>query len=288
MQKALDLMNVKIHNVISDILGKTGIKIIKAILEGVREPEEFLKLKDGRIKANDQDIIDSLNGIWNDEYIFLLQQAYDAYDFSQKQAKQCEEKIEKQLVKIYAEVKQGDITELKLDKKHKAAKNQFSFNARFLLYGIVGVDLCKVDGLNESTVVKLIAEIGIDMSKWKSDKHFAAWMNLVPNTKITGGKVISSKMEKKKNFAGLALRMSCSNLSKSKKPLGDYARRMKSRLGGKGAVVASAHKIARIIYHLISTQTEFKQEEVIKSQIDWKQKRIRHLEKQLAKLNKVA
>lgn len=288
MQKALELMNLKIHNVISDILGKTGTLIIEAILQGERDAEQFLKYKDARIKASDEDIVASMTGIWNEEYTFLLEQAYDSYQFSQKQAKQCEHKIESILIEIYAEVSGGDITELTTRKKKRAAKNQFLFDARTLMHGIVGVDLCRIDGIREVTVVKLISEIGIDMQKWPSGKHFAAWMNLVPNTKITGGKIISSRMQKRKNYAGLALRMACSNLSKSKSPLGDYARKMKSRLGGKGAVVASAHKIAKLIYYLISHQEEYRREKVIESQISWKQKRIRNLEKQLERLKGAA
>lgn len=289
MQKALELMNVKIHNVISDILGKTGMQIIKAIIEGEREPKEFLKYKDGRIKASNEKIIESLTGIWKEEYIFLLQQAYESYWFSQKQAKECEKKIEEILFNLYADVLDGDITGLSNTRKKGAVgKNQFSFDARKLMHGIVGVDLCKVDGLSEASVVKLISEIGIDMEKWKSGKHFAAWMNLVPNTKITGGKIISSKMQKKKNYAGLALRMASSNMSKSKSPLGDYARRMKSRLGGKGAVIASAHKLAIIIYHLIKYQKEYEKNIIIENQITWKQRRIKNLEKQLTTLKKSA
>lgn len=288
MQKALDLMNIKIHNVISDILGKTGMLLIKAILNGERDPEELLKLKDSRIKASDQDILDSLKGIWNDDYIFLLQQAYDQYIFLQKQVKQCDDKIEKTLVLLYAEVKGGDITELNTTKQGRLTKNEFPFNARLLMQGIVGIDLCNIPGLSETTVVKLISEIGTDMGKWKSSIHFSAWMNLVPNTKITGGKVISSRMQRKKNYAGLALRMSSSNMSRSKSPLGDFARRMKSRLGGKGAVVASAHKLARIIYYLIQNQQEYDSTIIIEKQIAWKQKRIENLEKQLSKLKGAA
>jgi len=132
MQKALELMNLKIHNVISDILGKTGTLIIEAILKGERSPEKFLDYKDSRIKASNEDIIASLTGIWNDEYIFLLQQAYDAYQFSQQQAMQCEQKIEQLLIEIYAKVKDGDITELSLKKKKKAAVTDRALKAQLI------------------------------------------------------------------------------------------------------------------------------------------------------------
>lgn len=153
---------------------------------------------------------------------------------------------------------------------------------------IVGVDLCQVDGISEISSVELISEIGTDMNNWKSSKHFAAWINLAPNTKITGGKIISSKMQKKKNHAGQTMRMAACSLSKSKAPIGDYARRMKSRLGKKGGVVATAHKLARIIYTMIKEQKPYDKEIIAFDQEKWKHKRIKYLEKQLRQLKNTA
>lgn len=145
---------------------------------------------------------------------------------------------------------------------------------------IVGVDLCEVDGINEVSCLELISEIGTDMSKWKSAKHMAAWLNLVPNTKITSGKIISSKMQKKKNNAGKTLRMSASGLSHCKSPIGDYARKMKSRLEKKAAVPAIAHKLAIIVYTMIKEKRSYNHEIMAKNQKIWKGKRIMYLEKQ--------
>jgi len=152
----------------------------------------------------------------------------------------------------------------------------------------VGVDLCEVDGINEASCLELISEIGTDMSKWKSSKHIAAWFNVAPNTKITGGKIISSKMQKKKNYAGQTLRMSASGLSRSKSPLGDYARKMKSRLGKKAGVVAVAHKLARIIYTMIKEKLPYNPEIIANDQEKWREKRIKYLEKQLEQLKAVS
>jgi len=149
---------------------------------------------------------------------------------------------------------------------------------------MVGVDLCKVECISEISAMELIAEIGLDMNQWKNSKHFAAWLNLAPNTKITGGKIISSRMQKKKNQAGLSLRMAASNLSKTKSQLGDYTRKMRSRVGKKGAVVVGAHKLSRIIYTMIKNQVEYRPEVLMESQQKWKQQRIMHLEKQLQHL----
>lgn len=282
MQKAMELMNIKLHTVISDILGKTGLQMVNAILNGERNPEELLKLKDPRIKASESDIKKSLTGIWKEEYLFMLQQAYEEYMFYQSQILECEEKIKEQLLNQVARVLDGDISDIQFKKKPK--KNQFSIDLQSLLKTIVGVDLCKVEGISGVSCLELISEIGTNMSKWQNSKHFSAWLNLSPNTKITGGKIISSKMQKKKNHAGQTIRMSASNLSTSKSPMGDYARKMKSRLGKKSGVVAAAHKLARIIYTMIKDKQEYNPHVIEQNNEKWKLKRIKYLEKQLYKL----
>lgn len=292
MQKSLELMNIKIHTVISDILGKTGSEIIKAILAGERDPLVLSKLCDPRIKASEEEIIKSLQGIWKEEYLFMLEQAVENYEFHQKQIKSCEEKIKQQLIKQVAIIREGDITDVadkqKKRKKAKSRKNQFDFSISSYLHAIAGVDLCKIPGISEVTALEFISEVGVDMSKWKSAKHFAAWLNLVPNTKISGGKIISSKMSKKKNKAGQYLRQAASNLSANKTPIGDYCRRMKAKLGGKGAVLATAHKLSRIIYIMISKKEEYKPEMIISNQEKLKEEKIKKLEKQLARLKQAA
>jgi len=288
MQKALELMNIKLHVVISDILGKTGLLMVKAILDGERDPRQLLHLKDPRIKASDEVVLKSLKGIWKEEYLFMLQQAYDGYTFYQTQIKACEEKIKEQLLAQAATILEGDVSELDITIKKKPKKNQLFFDARPMLKVIAGVDLCEVEGISEISTLELLSEIGTDMSKWKSSKHFAAWLNVAPNTKVTGGKIISSKMQRKKNHAGQTLRMSGSTLSTAKSPLGDYARKMKGRLGKKGGVVATAHKLARIIYTMLKEKRAYDKDLVAQSHQEWKEKRIKYLEKQLEQLKKAA
>ena len=283
MQKAMELMNIKLHTVISDILGKTGLLMVEAILNGEHNPEELIKLKDPRIQASEEEVKKSLRGIWKEEYLFMLEQAYEGYRFHQSQVKACELKIERLLLEQVAKVMEGDITELNLRKK-KPRKNQFSFHVQPLLKVIVGVDLCRVNGISEVSAIELISEIGTDMGKWKSKKHFGAWLNLAPNTKITGGQIISSKMQKKKNHAGQTLRMAASSLYNNKAPIGGYARKMRARLGKKGGVVATAHKLARVIYTMIREQKEYDADMMINAQREWRQKRIVYLEKQLEQL----
>lgn len=292
MQKALELMNVKIHTVISDILGKTGMAMVKAIIAGERNPEILCKLCDPRIKASREDILKSLEGIWKDEYVFMLEQAVESYEFLQKQVKSCEEKIQQQLLKQVALLKNGDITGLeetpKKKSKAKAKKNQFDFSLLPYLIALAGVDLCKIPGISQVTALEFIAEVGLDMTKWKSSKHFAAWLNLTPNTKISGGKIISSKMMKKHNKAGQILRQAASTLISNKTAIGDYHRSMQARLGGKGAALATAHKLARIIYTMLLKQTEYNPGRIIENHEKLKEEKIKKLEKQINRLKQVA
>ena len=257
MQKALEQMNVKIHIVISDLLGKTGMQIVKSIIDGNVDPQALAKLRDARIKASEEEIVKSLQGLWKEEHLFSLKQAYDTYHFLQLQIKDCEDKIHGQLLKQIAQANQGDITIVEPVKKNKPRKNQFSYPVAPLLEKLTGIDLCKIPGLSEVSIVEFIAETGTDMGKWNSSKHFAAWLNLVPNTKITGGKIISSRMVKKKNIAGQTLRMGASSLYSNKSVMGDYHRRMSAKYGGKGASLASAHKMARVIYKMLLNKVEF-------------------------------
>jgi transposase len=290
MQKALEQMNIKIHTVISDILGKTGMEIVRAILSGNHNPVELSKLRDPRIKASEQDIIKSLQGIWKDEYLFTLEQAYNTYWFYQQQIKECDNKIHEQLLKQVAKANQGDITstEPKNKKKRKTKKNQFDLPITPLLKALTGVDLCKIPSIREVTALEFISETGIDTKKWSGVKCFTAWLNVVPNTKITGGKIISSKMMKKKNRAGQTLRMAATSLYSNKSPLGDYHRRMSFKYGGKGASLASAHKLARIIYTMLDKKQEFNMDLLTESHQKYRDIKIKQLEKQLARLKSVA
>lgn len=288
MQKALELMNIKIHTVISDLLGRTGMKMVKAILAAETDPAVLSSLCDVRIKASKEEVIKSLTGIWKEEHLFMLAQAVDHYEFHLNQIKNCDQKIEAQLLKQVAIVNDGDISVLenstKKKSKEKPRKNQYNFEVDNYLIALVGLDLCKLPGLNTSTVLEFIAEVGTDMSKFKNYKHFCAWLNLVPNSKISGGKVLSSKRMKKKNRAGQILKQAASTLSNSKTPLGDYYRKMRGKLGGKGAVTASAHKLARIIFTMLLNKKEFSPEIIIGNEQKYKEDKIKRLEKQIERL----
>jgi transposase len=291
MQKALELMNIKLHTVISDLPGKTGMAMIKAILGGERDAKILASFKDSRIQASEETIILSLEGIWRDEHLFALKQAYETYMFHQKQIEECDEHISRQLDKQIAIVKDGEICtaeDTKESYKKKARKNQYQFDIRTRLSKLLGVDICVLTGISEITATELIAEIGTDISKWKTIKQFSAWLNVCPNTKISGGKIISSTMMKKKNHAGQCLRMAAMTLSKSKTPLGEYYRRMRGKLGGKGAVLATANKMARIIYTMLKEKKQYDESLYQKTQKDFRAKQIMFYEKKIAELKKAA
>lgn len=301
MQKALELMNVKVHTVISDIIGKTGTKIIKAIIEGETDATRLATYRDKRIKASYETIVMSLEGIWKEEHVFALKQAWEAYQFFQKQIVECDEQIKMQLDKQTAIVKDGEIYNEQekpapaTDKgsgkkkfKKIAVKNQYRFDVRSYMVKLLGVDLCELEGISEITVTQLIAEIGTDITQWGNVKRFTGWLNLCPNTKISGGKIISSRLMKKKNYAGLCLRMAAMTVARSQTPLGEYYRRMRGKLGGKGAVVATANKMARIIYTMLKYKQPYDRSIFEKAKQKYETKQIEYHERMIAKFKKAA
>lgn len=257
MQKALEQMNMKLNNVIRDITGKTGLAIISAILKGERDIDKLAELRDRRIKASKETVKKSLEGNWREEQIFNLQIAYDHYFFLQKQLGQCDAQSQKVLEKLTQE------NQHKTDKKpkptlNKNKKNRINFNARDYLYRTIGVDVTNIHGIQEITALTIVSETGANLKeKFPTEKQFLKWLNVVPDNKITGGKVISSKVRKKKNRAGQAFRDAASSQWKAQNPIGDYLRGKKSKSGGKKAVVSTARKLASIYYKMVTEKEEF-------------------------------
>ena len=252
MQKSLELMNIKLHTVISDITGKTGTAIVTAIISGERNAEMLLPLVDKRIKADKETIKRSLQGNWRTEHLFTLHQSYDLYQYYQKRIDACDQKIEEQLSNYEAACNEGAIDTCDKnamshqDKKQKK-KNAPRFNVRRYLHRILGTDVLAIYGLNEGGGLQILAETGTDMSKWPTEKHFISWLNLCPNNKVSGGKLISSKvMKRHPSIAGQAFRAAANAVQRSDHWLGDYFRRMKAKGGNKYAIVATANKLATI------------------------------------------
>jgi len=287
MQKALEQMNLKIHTVISDIDGKTGQTIIKAILAGERDAEKLANLRDRRIKASHEEIVKSLEGFWSDEHLFELEQCYKLYEFHNKMIKESDLKIEKILKQIIKSKNNGIMLRLGKLKRKDNNKNDFAFDAANYLYLLNKVDIASVhgiSGISEISALTIYAEIGDNLSCFKNEKHFTSWLGLVPNTKISGGKVISSHVPKKKHYAGQAFRMAAFGLCSKKNPLSDYYRRVCAKAGRAKALVALARKLAVIYYRMMTTKQAYNPQSLIDYQEKYKEQKIRYLEKYLTKL----
>ena len=246
-------MNLLLENVVRDITGKTGMRIIRAILNGVRDPVELAKLRDAFCKRNEQTIAASLDGHYREEHLFTLRQALELCDFYQQQILACDTAIEKQLLSLQGR----DNSESLPPAKKSKSKNGFAFDIRGELHRITGVDLTRIDGMGENNVLRVLAETGTDMSAWPTEKHVASWLGLCPGNKITGGKILSSKTKPCANRAAAAFRMSAYGLFNSKSALGAYLRRQRARLGAPKAVTATAHKLSRIFYSMLKHGNQF-------------------------------
>ncbi len=254
MQKSLEQMNIKLTEVISDITGTTGMKIIRAIIDGQRDPKKLAALRDPRCK-NDADVIaKALQGTWKAEHLFSLQQALHLFDFYQKQIEECEIRI-KQSLETFDDRSNGE--SLPPSKKKSKAHHPMNFEAKSFLYKMTGVDLTRIDGIDAPTALCILGEIGLDMTCWPTEKHFASWLGLSPGSKITGGKVLSSKTKPSANRAATAFRLAAYSLQRSKSALGAFLRRKKAQLGAPKAITATAHKIARIFYLMLKHGTEY-------------------------------
>ena len=283
MQKALELMNIKLHTIISDIDGKTGLLIIEAILAGERNPEVLADLRDKRIKASREEIIKSLEGYWTKEHLFELRQCYQLYCAHREMIRECELEIEKQLIEQIASINDGVIPQM-IKKKKLSGKHKIPFNLTGYLKNMLDVDVTQVFGISELSALTIMSEVGSDMTKWKNEHHFTSWLGLAPNTKKSGGKIISSRIAKKKHHAGQAFRIAASSLYKSYTPLGDYYRRIKSKAGAGKAVVATARKLAIIYYKMVANKEAFNPQALEQYQQKYKEKKINQLKKKIALL----
>jgi len=254
IHKALEQMNIKVQYVIADITGKSGQAIIRAILKGERDAQVLASCCDRRInKSKAPDIISSLHGLWKEEHLFELEQSFQMYHHYQRQIKECDKKIEKHLSEKAAAQAPGS----KGKKFVKANKNSLNFNAKAMLEQITGTNLSAIFGISDTNALELLSEVGLDMSKWPSSKHFVSWLNLAPNTKISGGKVLSSRIAKKKNHAGQIFKMAAYAVQRSKNWLAAFYQRIKYKSGSRKAIVATARKIAAIFYTMLKDKAPF-------------------------------
>ena len=252
MQKALTQMNIQLANVISDVAGETGQKILRAIVAGERDGLALARLKNSRVRASEDEIAKSLQGSWRAEHLFALKQALDAFDFCGTQLAECDAQIQGQLQALH--VREDEPAK---GKKRGRARNAPKFDLRTQLFQMCGVDLTRIDGIDVTTALVVVSEVGADMGKFPSDKHFASWLGLCPGTKITGGKVMSGRTKRCANRAAQALRLAAAALRSSQSALGAYYRRMCARMDKPKAVTAAAHKLARLIYAMLTHGQEY-------------------------------
>jgi transposase len=252
MQKALTQMNVQLANVLSDLSGMTGQAIIKAILKGERDPRKLAALRDWRVKANEEHIARSLEGNWQPDLLFLLQQEQDGYEFCQKQMAECDRQLEQYLHQREDRSQGTPLPEEKRKERLKKKKgNKPQFDLRTGLFRMSGTDLTQIDGIDVLTATTVISEAGYDMSKWKTEDHFVSWLRLCPDNRISGNKVIGKGRLPTNNPVSIALKMAATTLRKSKTYLGAQFRRLRTKLGAPIAIKAMAAKLARLAYRML-------------------------------------
>jgi transposase len=261
MQKALTQMNVQLANVISDLSGVTGQRILRAILVGERDPDKLAELCDRRIRANREEVARSLDGNWRAELLFVLRQELAMYDTYQERLKECDRELQAHLA-CFADrlppARQGELGKkpkqpaartTKRNKKAQGHAPQFDLGSE--LQRISGVDLTRIDGIDVMTVHTIISEVGLDMGRWKTEAHFASWLGLCPDNRMSGDRVLGRRTRHVVNRAATALRMSATSLLRSRSYLGAQYRRLRTRLGAPKAITAMAHKLARLVYRML-------------------------------------
>ena len=255
MQKALEQMNVKLTEVLSDITGVTGMLIITAILAGTRDAQELAKLRNPGCAKAAAEIARALEGTWRQEHLFELQQAYDLFQAYQEKVSECARRIAAELQTFPNRAGDKEHEARPRQRGHK--KNDIRFEATGPLFQALGVDLTRIPGIDVATALVVLAEIGVDVSKFPTEKQFASWLGLCPRDGKSNETTKKKAPRKGKNRLGQALRMAAQAVGRTQTVLGIFYRRIKSRIGGKGAVTATAHKLAVLIYRMLKHGTEY-------------------------------
>jgi transposase len=257
MQKSLIQMNLLLHNVISDITGVTGRKIIQSILDGERDPIVLAAHRNPRIKATTDEIVRSLQGDYRQEHLFTLRQALEAHDFFDRQIQTCDQSILDVLARFEPKLPPDAEPPKSTSSHRKPQRNEPPLKVVSTLYRVTGIDLTQVPGIQALTAVTIISEIGLDISRFPTEKQFCSWLGLSPSPKVSGGKRLGEEKRHVKNRVAQALRIAATTVQKSQSALGAYYRRMRARIGPGKAVKATAHKIARILYRLLRYGTAY-------------------------------
>lgn len=277
MKKALTLMNFQIQHVLSDLTGVSAMALMDAILEGERDPQKLLLLIHPLVKATPKTLLKSLEGSYDEALLFQLQQSLDLYRYLQKQILEMDQKIQSYL--LFLEPKtQVKATQTRKPKKSDP-KTLESFDWPRHLTQIFGVDLTQVPGISLNTSLCFLSEVGPDLKRFPTFKHFCSWLKLCPNRRITGGRVLSSKTRPQKGILAIQLRLAAQSLHFNKSALGDLYRRFRARQGPVSAITTLAHKLARILYTMITQQKPYDENLIEKSIHHSKSQKIKSIQK---------
>lgn len=255
MQKALMQMNVQLHHVVTDITGATGMRILRAIVDGERDSSVLAAMRDARCKSSQETIQAALEGSYREEHVFALRQALECYEFHRRKVEECDAEVERTLAALNKDRPTPNIP-LPAPRAAKS-RNELRFDARSALYLLLGSDLTQIHGLGPYTVLRLVAECGDDMRKWPTAKHFTSWLCLAPGNKISGGRLLSSKTKRSANRAAALLRIAAVNVGRTETALGAFYRRLASRVGKAKAVTATARKLAVLFYNALRFGMEY-------------------------------
>jgi transposase len=286
MQKALLQMNVQLSQAVTDVTGMTGQKIIRAIVAGIRDPEQLATLRDPGCKHSEEEIEKALTGTWREEHLYVLKQSLELYDFYTEKIEACDAEINRQYGMTRPDWGDGELPVVPDKKRHAHSKNapKESREIRTHLYRINGVDLSLVDGMGVSLAQTVTMEVGSNVGeKFPTEKHFCSWLGLAPKHDISGGKVLNNKTLKTRNRAGQAFRMAANSVKKADCPFGVLYRRLRSRLGPAQATVATAHAIARVVYKMLKYKVEYDPLSVNEYQKQYEEQQVKYMKKRAAK-----
>jgi len=286
IQKALLQMNIQLSQAVSDVMGVTGQKIIRAIVAGMRKPEDLATFREPGCKHSREEIAKALTGTWREEHLYVLKQSLELYDHYTEKIEACDAEIKRQYGMTRPDWGNGELPVLPDKKRHAHSKNapKESREIRKHLYRINGVDLSLVDGMGVSLAQTVTMEVGSNVGeKFQTEKHFCSWLGLAPKHDISGGKVLNNKTLKTKNRAGQAFRLAANSVKKADCPFGVLYRRLRSRLGPAQATVATAHAIARVVYKMLKHKVEYDPLSVNEYQKQYEEQQVKYMRKRAAK-----
>jgi len=287
VQKALLQMNIQLTQAVTDVTGLTGLKIIRAIVAGVRDPEQLASLRDPGCKHSEEEIAKALTGTWREEHLYILKQSLELYDFYTGKIEECDEEIACRYEVTRPDWESGKLPVVPDKKRNSHSKNapKGAGEIREHLYRINGVDLSLVDGFGVSLAQTVTMEVGSRVAeKFATERRFCSWLGLAPKHDVSGGKILNNRTIKTKNRAGQAFRMAAQSVKKADNPFGALYRRLRSRLGPAQATVATAHAIARVVYKMLKYKVEYDPLSVNEYQKKYEEQQVKYMKKKAQKL----